>query len=42
MREGGRSRWLTHDEISQGVLDAIQVGEDVAIIGTVQPWEERP
>jgi len=42
VREGDRSRWLTHDEISQGVLDAIQGDRDVAIVGTVEPWHLRP
>lgn len=40
--EGGRSRWLTNAEISQGVLQAIESGEERAIVGTVHPWSMRP
>ena len=40
--EDGASRWLTHDEISAGVLDAIESGEDDHTVGVVEPWERRP
>ena len=40
--EGGLSRWLTHDEISDGVLKAIQENKSKHIIGTITPWEKRP
>lgn len=41
-REGGRSRWLTHDEISTGVIDAIQNDRKKTVIGMLEPWEQRP
>lgn len=40
--EGGRSRWLTHEEISRGVADAIRANADRYIVGTVEPWSLRP
>ena len=45
--EGGsldrqRSRWLTHEEISRGVIDAIERASDRAIVGVVEPWSKRP
>lgn len=40
--EGGSSRWLTHDEISDGVIKAIQENKSKHIIGTILPWEKRP
>jgi hypothetical protein len=40
--EAGRSRWLTHEEISRGVLDAIRADLPLAIIGQVEPWSARP
>jgi len=36
------SRWLTHKEISQGVLEAIREKKEKYIIGTVKPWSARP
>lgn len=39
------TRWLTHAEISDGVLDAVEEGPEaplIRVIGRVQPWEERP
>lgn len=42
LQPGGRSRWLTHSEISQGVLDAIAAGAQRHIVGTVEPWSLRP
>ena len=41
-REGSLSRWLTNDEISDGVLDAISARLPSYVIGTVTPWNERP
>ena len=38
----GRSRWLTHAEISQGVLDALDSPAPRTIIGQVEPWSQRP
>ena len=40
--EGGRSRWLTHAEISGGVLDAVRNDRLFSIVGTVEPWSLRP
>lgn len=40
--EGSRSRWLTNQEISQGVIAAIGSGSEVHIVGTVRPLEMRP
>ena len=40
--ENGNSRWLLHDEISNGVIQAIMEGEIKKIIGTIEPWEQRP
>lgn len=42
MIENGRSRWLTHQEISSGTLDAIDQKLPRHIIGTVEPWAARP
>ncbi|MFB5084679.1 short-chain dehydrogenase [Symbiobacterium thermophilum] len=40
--EGERSRWLTHGEISQGVLQAIADDAEYHVVGVVRPWERRP
>ncbi|WP_155591305.1 short-chain dehydrogenase [Lysinibacillus cavernae] len=40
--ENGHSRWLTNDEISQGVIDSIQHDQLINIVGTLQPWEKGP
>mgnify|MGYP006288237199 CR=1 FL=1 len=40
--EDGRSRWLTHDEISAGVLDAVASGVEACVVGVVEPWDSRP
>ncbi|WP_170008463.1 short-chain dehydrogenase [Bacillus fonticola] len=40
--EEKRSRWLTHAEISSGVLQSIAEKEPSYIVGTVQPWDARP
>jgi hypothetical protein len=36
------SRWLTHDEISAGVIGAIRRDMERYVVGTVEPWERRP
>lgn len=36
------SRWLTNQEISNGVIDAINADRETYIVGTVNPWEKRP
>ncbi|MCJ8008726.1 hypothetical protein J2S14_002688 [Lederbergia wuyishanensis] len=40
--EHNRSRWLTHQEISAGVIKAIFQDQSVHTIGTVEPWDMRP
>lgn len=40
--ESGSSRWLTHDEISDGVIEAIRENKSTQMIGTITPWEKRP
>lgn len=40
--EKGMSRWLTHEEISTGVINALQGNKSYQVIGTISPWEERP
>jgi hypothetical protein len=36
------SRWLTHNEISSGIIKAIKTGRFETVIGTVMPWDSRP
>lgn len=40
--EGETSRWLTHDEISKGVISAIKDQRRETVIGQLEPWEARP
>jgi hypothetical protein len=40
--EGGRSRWLTDEEISRGALEAVRSDADFSVVGTVEPWSARP
>lgn len=40
--EGDAARWLTHEEISGGVIASIQEDTPRRLIGTVEPWEMRP
>lgn len=40
--ESNRSRWLTHEEISNGVLEAIEAKQERFIVGQVEPWSARP
>jgi NAD(P)-dependent dehydrogenase (short-subunit alcohol dehydrogenase family) len=39
--EAGGSRWLTHSEICDGVLEAIDTGATFTIVGSVHPWNRR-
>lgn len=39
---GPSSRWLTNDEISQGVLNAFDSGEKSSTVGVTSPWERSP
>ncbi|WP_299375652.1 hypothetical protein [uncultured Kiloniella sp.] len=39
----GKSRWLSHDEISQGTISAIKTQQhEKVIIGKTNPWFARP
>ncbi|TCP24529.1 hypothetical protein EV207_12428 [Scopulibacillus darangshiensis] len=38
----GISRWLTHNEISTGVIHALEHEARETIVGIVEPWEKRP
>lgn len=38
----GRSRWLTHDEISAGAAASLADARPLSIVGTVTPWSARP
>ncbi len=38
---GSETRWLHHEEIVQGVYDAVMKRRD-AVVGTVEPYEGRP
>lgn len=40
--EQDSSRWLTHSEISGGVIHAIQTGLKRHVVGTLTPWSMRP
>lgn len=42
VREGHSSRWLTHSEISAGVLAAVDSARPRTVVGVVEPWSERP
>ncbi|PFV81287.1 short-chain dehydrogenase [Bacillus sp. AFS059628] len=40
--DGTYGRWLTHEEISDGVIKGIESKCDQWIVGRVEPWELRP
>lgn len=40
--ENGISRWLTDEEISKGVYQAVISGENEFKIGVTEPWDKRP
>ena len=40
--EGSGSRWLTNDEISNGVIKAVETDTESSVIGTVEPWDKKP
>ena len=42
MHDAGATRWLTNDEISDGVLEAIRKRKTQHVVGTVEPWDQRP
>ena len=39
---GGRSRWLTDEEICAGAADALAKVRPLTTVGTVTPWSARP
>lgn len=38
----GEARWLTDEEISAGVVDAITRADPEFVVGTIQPWSSCP
>lgn len=40
--ERGTSRWLSHQEISDGVAAAVREDAPYYVVGTVEPWSLRP
>lgn len=40
--DGGGARWLTHGEIASGVIKAIHTDEEEHVVGTLEPWDQRP
>ncbi|HCT43804.1 MAG: short-chain dehydrogenase [Phycisphaerae bacterium] len=40
--EGDRSRWLSNEEISNGVVSALLSGQPSTTVGTVTPWDAHP
>lgn len=40
--ENGLSRWLKIEEISQGVIQAIEKDEASSVVGTIHPQTARP
>lgn len=42
IRNQNQSRWLTHSEISNGIIDAIKNDHPTYIVGMIKPWELRP
>ncbi|MEI9887332.1 MAG: hypothetical protein WDN08_12665 [Rhizomicrobium sp.] len=39
---GGKSRWLSNDEICAGVLAAVETAAPLSIVGTLEPWSAKP
>lgn len=40
--EGGKSRWLTHGEISAAAIKALETAAPRIAVGQTSPWEKRP
>ncbi|GAA0497750.1 short-chain dehydrogenase [Salinibacillus aidingensis] len=40
--ENNHSRWLTNNEISEGVIEAIKNDKSNHVVGAIEPWELRP
>ncbi|MBB6454163.1 hypothetical protein HNQ94_002614 [Salirhabdus euzebyi] len=39
---GDHTRWLTHQEISEGVKDSIHHKRKQTVVGQLEPWDMRP
>lgn len=42
IKEQKNSRWLTNDEIAEGVIESIRRKRKTHIVGALEPWEGRP
>ena len=42
VKEENNSRWLTDTEISSGVIDAVNYDKKLHVVGTIEPWKDRP
>ncbi|GAA0368660.1 short-chain dehydrogenase [Bacillus horti] len=42
IEEEEKSRWLTHEEISTGTIDAIKEEKHITLIGQLEPWHLKP
>lgn len=42
IRAAGASRWLTHAEISEGVLSTLNRTEHIHTVGQIEPWDQHP
>jgi hypothetical protein len=42
VREERGSRWLHHNEIVDGTIEALKSDASCRIVGVVEPWEARP
>lgn len=40
--ENNGSRWLTHDDIAGGVIEAIKHEKIEQVVGVLEPWSRRP
>ncbi|EEL51086.1 short-chain dehydrogenase [Bacillus cereus] len=40
--QGEYSRWLTHEEIAEGVIAGMQSKQSDYMVGTLEPWGLRP
>lgn len=40
--ENNSSRWLTNEEISSGVIEAVKTDKAESVIGVISPWDKRP
>ena len=41
-RESHTSRWLTNEEIAQGIIDAFKTNAQKYVIGVIEPWDQWP